>query len=73
MASARYIMLYSDRLGRGQQTGNNLGRLFLLAKERKARLWAIYHASVKGKQFHNATDKSYLVVHDDPYWRNRGV
>ena len=33
--------------------------------------WAIYRDYVNGKPFHNATDETFLIEHNDPFFNKK--
>lgn len=70
MRQKPYVMLYTDKHGvRGQWYGHS-PQILALQGEGMIR-WAVYRTTYHGQDFHNSTDKRYLVRHDDPYWHNR--
>ena len=71
-----HYVLYTDNSQvRGQFKARNLAqaRVFVKGNARHLSLWALYRAFVNGQEFHNSTDERYMVEHNDPYWRNRGL
>lgn len=67
------ILLYTDACNCRAQRRGTYHELVHFAIARQAHCWAIYLEYWQGQRFHNATDRDYLVDHDDPYWRRRGV
>lgn len=67
------ILLYTDAFNcRGQRRGT-YHELLRFANTHPLLCWAIYWEHLQGQRFHNATDRNFLVDHDDPYWHNRNV
>lgn len=67
------ILLYTDAnccCGQRRGTYHELVRWTI---ERDVHRWAIYMEYLQGERFHNATDRNFLVDHDDVAWHNRGV
>ena len=67
----RVIVLASHRLGGRTQFEGPMHKAKRFIEENDLRRWAIYRSYVNGRPFHNATDESYLIEHDDIYWHNR--